>query len=160
MASKGPDLYRRGLYTYWKRAVNPPRMLIFDAATREYCSVLRKETNTPLQALVLMNDVTFLEAARALADRIVSEGEGDLDARLRFGFRLACGAKPSDAEMDVMRDTYQDFKAYFEKDKEAAADFLKQGAASIDNVKDPAMHAALMAATHLALNLDRTITLE
>ena len=158
--SGGRDLYRRGLYTYWKRAVNPPRMLIFDAATREYCSVLRRSTNTPLQALVLMNDVTFLESARALAERMMKEGGDELDGRLEYGFRLACGAKPNVTELKVMRATYQDFKEMYTKDPKGAEDLLAQGTSTRDASLDAIEHAALMAAAHLALNLDRSITLE
>jgi hypothetical protein len=158
--SQGADLYRRGLYTYWKRAVNPPRMLLFDAATREYCSVGRTATNTPLQALVLMNDITFVEAARALAERMIREGGDTLDERLTHGFRCAVGGNPSALELDSMRSTYEEFHHHFTDHPEAAKAFLAQGKEVSAVIPDLVEQAAFMAAAHLALNLDRTLTLE
>ena len=93
--SKGPDLYRRSLYTFWKRTIAPPMMMNFDSAQRETCVVRETRTDTPLQALNLMNDVTFVEAARFLGQRMMKEGGRDADARLRYGFRLALGRAPS-----------------------------------------------------------------
>jgi hypothetical protein len=158
--SKGNDLYRRGLYTYWKRAVNPPRMLIFDSATREYCVVGRNATNTPLQALVLMNDVTFIEAARNLAERMMKDGGATVEQRLTYGFRLAIGNSPNKTELGAMRATYTDFKASFQADQAAAAELLSQGESPRDATLDIVEHAAYTAAAHLALNLDRAINLE
>lgn len=158
--SKGRDLYRRSIYTYWKRAVNPPRMLIFDSATREYCVVDRNSTNTPLQALVLMNDVTFVEAARALAERMMNEGGETVEARLEFGFRLAIGIKPTETELNILRKTYDDFRMDFTKDPKSAEEFLTPGESPRDQSLDPVEHAAFTAAAHLTLNLDRSINLE
>ena len=99
--ARAPDLYRRSLYTFWKRTIAPPMMINFDAAGRESCVVRETRTNTPLQALNLMNDVTFLEAARFIGQRMMKEGGADAAARLRYGFRLrdrphAIGAETAD----------------------------------------------------------------
>src|SRR5438045_7998579 len=84
----GKDLYRRTMYTFWKRSAPPPTLLTFDAPDRETCVVRRSRTNTPLQALILMNDPTYLEASRKLAERMVREGGTTFEARAVFGFRL------------------------------------------------------------------------
>jgi hypothetical protein len=94
--AKGPDLYRRSLYTFWKRTSAPPMMMNFDASQREACTVRENRTNTPLQALNLMNDVTFVEAARFIGQRMLLEGGAEADSRLRHGFRMALGrSRPS-----------------------------------------------------------------
>ena len=111
--SKGPDLYRRSLYTFWKRTIAPPMMVNFDSAQRETCVVRETRTDTPLQALNLMNDVTFVEAARFLGQRMMKEGGRDADARLRYGFRLALGRAPSQAEQQILRDNLRFHLDYF-----------------------------------------------
>jgi len=98
----GESLYRRSLYTFWKRTVAPPAMVTFDAAGRESCRVLQTRTNTPLQALTLMNEVTFVEAARRLAERIMREGGSTSDERLDFAFRLVLARTPTPAELHVL----------------------------------------------------------
>src|SRR5205823_8132739 len=98
----GPNLYRRSLYTYWKRTVAPPGLMTFDAANRETCVVRESRTNTPLQALNLLNDVTYVEAARVLAERVLNGGKSDI-ANLRQMFRLATGRQPTDRELTVLR---------------------------------------------------------
>src|SRR5918993_1495457 len=103
--SKGPDLYRRSLYTFWKRTIPPPMMMNFDAANREACVVREMRTNTPLQSLNLMNDVTFVEAARFIGQRMLKEGGSDDAARLRYGFRLLTARMPAPAELQVFRDS-------------------------------------------------------
>ena len=95
MQDKGDALYRRSLYTYWKRTVTPPFMANFDAPNREVCTVYENRTNTPLQALDLMNDVAFLEASRKLAERMMVEGGATPAERLDHGFQLAPGASAS-----------------------------------------------------------------
>lgn len=85
------DLHRRSLYTFWKRTVPPPTMLMFDAAERNTCTVLRQNTSTPLQALALLNDVQFIEAARFIGQRMLREGGASLNDRLAWGFRLVTG---------------------------------------------------------------------
>ena len=98
--SHGKDLYRRGMYTFWKRTVPPASLATFDAPDREKCTARRALTNTPLQALVLMNDPTYVEAARALAQRALREGGKDVDSRLAYAFRLATARKPTGKESE------------------------------------------------------------
>jgi hypothetical protein len=97
-----PALYRRSLYTYWKRTVGPPAMIAFDASDRESCSVKPKRTNTPLQALNLMNDTIYLEASRHLAERMLREGGLSAEHRLAWGFRLAVARPPSPTELRAL----------------------------------------------------------
>src|SRR5213078_2768980 len=102
--SAGAELYRRSMYTFWKRTVPPASLLTFDAPDREKCVARRAVTNTPLQALVLMNDPTYVEAARALAVRAAREGGKDATSRLRYAFRLATARWPSAQEAGVLRE--------------------------------------------------------
>jgi hypothetical protein len=157
--SQGPDLYRRSLYTFWKRTIAPPFMVNFDAPNHESCVVRETRTNTPLQALNLMNDVAFLEAARFLGQRMMQAG-GDATARLRFGFRLATGRWPSPAEEQVLRDDFHFHRDYFSTNTKKAGEFLDQG----DSPADPALNrpelAAYAAVASMILNLDETITKE
>jgi hypothetical protein len=106
--SAGDDIYRRSLYTFWKRTVPHPVMLAFDAPEREFCSVRRSRTNTPLQALVLMNEPAFLEAARQLAQRVLREGGADDAARLAYAFRCATGRAPEQQEAPVLLRSLED----------------------------------------------------
>jgi hypothetical protein len=130
---KGEKLYRRSLYTFWKRTLPPPNMLTFDATTREVCTARRETTTTPLQALVLLDDTQFVEAARVLAERLVQELPQDVDARILKAFRLATGRKPAPREQDILRRLYQEQLALFEKDTGAAATFLKTGEHSVEH---------------------------
>ena len=101
--SHGKDLYRRGMYTFWKRTVPPASLATFDAPDREKCTARRALTNTPLQALALLNDPTYVEAARALAQRTLLEGGTDETSRLAYAFRLATARKPTGKEAGVLR---------------------------------------------------------
>src|SRR5205085_7039070 len=105
VADTGDDQYRRSLYIYWKRQSPPPNMLLFDAPTREYCVVRRPRTNTPLQALTLLNDPQFVEASRAFASRIIRTCGSDDRKRLEYAFRVATSRKPSPEELQVLVDT-------------------------------------------------------
>src|SRR5277367_834913 len=111
--SHGDDLHRRALYTFWKRTVAPPMLANFDSALRESCVVRETRTNTPLQALNLMNDVTFLEAARLLGQRMIKEGGSSPNQRLSYGFRLLTGRAPSAEEEDILRQDLQYHLDYF-----------------------------------------------
>ncbi len=158
--SHGPDLYRRSLYTFWKRTIAPPMMLNFDAANHESCVVRETRTNTPLQALDLMNDVTFLEAARFLGQRMIKEG-GEIPAtRLRYGFRLATGRWPSPGEEQVLRDNLQFHLDYFSSDAGRAKEYVSQGESPPDPAIEPRVLAGYEAVASVMLNLDETITQE
>ena len=155
--SKGADLYRRGLYTFWKRTIAPPMMLNFDSAQRESCVVRETRTDTPLQALNLMNDVTFVEAARFLGQRMMKEGGPDPDARLRYGFRLALGRGPSAAEQQILRDNLRFHMDYFAgKEGEVAAS--SQGDSRPDPSLDRRELAAYASVASVLLNMDEMVT--
>ena len=158
--SQGADLYRKSLYSYWKRAVNPPRETIFDASGREVCNVRHKITNTPLQALALMNDETFIEAARHLAERMIRDGGATPESRLAHGYHLTTGYRADAAQLAVLMRNRDHFAAHFAAHPDEATDFLATGASPRDATLDPIEHASYTAAAHLMLNLDETITLE
>src|SRR5688572_28564611 len=146
------------MYTYWKRQSTPPNMLIFDAPTREYCVVRRLRTNTPLQALALMNDPQFVEASRGFGYRIMTEVSQDTRKRIAHAFRLATARTPSNDETQVLLDVYHQELARFKKDTEATEKFLKVGGFKPDEDVDPAELAAWTAVASMILNLDETIT--
>ena len=125
--SHGSDLYRRSMYTFWKRTVPPPELNTFDAPDREKCTARRGITNTPLQALVLMNDPTYVEAARALAERDLREG-GTTDAdRIRYAFRLATDRDPSPQELNILEALYKKQLAHYQADKSSARKLVAVG---------------------------------
>ena len=155
---KGADLYRRSLYTFWKRTVAPPMMANFDSAMRESCVVREMRTNTPLQALNLMNDVTFLEAARFVGHRMMKEGGPETASRLRYGFRLVAGRMPTPAEVQVLQDNFQYHLDYFAENAGKVSPFLSQGESSSDATLNSSELAAYAAVASLLLNLDETVT--
>jgi hypothetical protein len=156
----GPDLYRRSLYTFWKRTVAPPSMLTFDAAGRETCTVREPRTNTPLQALTLLNDVTYVEAARVLAQRVVAEGPPTPEGRIALAFRRATGRRPTAAELRLLLDGYQAHLAHYRDRPEAARALARAGEARPATALDPVELAALTVVASTILNLDETITKE
>ena len=155
----GAKLYRRSLYTYWKRSVPPPNMFAIDAPTRETCIVRRQRTNTPLMALVMLNDPTFVEAARALAERAMKNA-ADLPTRIEFMFELATARPPESDERDVLLALYQRQHDVFRNDNDAAAKLLAVGDSKRDEDLAPADHAALATVASIILNLDEAITKE
>jgi hypothetical protein len=155
----GPSLYRRSLYTFWKRTIAPPTLMNFDAANRETCVVRETRTNTPLQALNLMNDVTFVEPARVLAERVLKSAE-TRDARLALAFRLAAVRSPSAAELKVLRSALDRHHVHYREDRVAALKLVSIGEAARDRKLDVAEHAAYAAVCNLILNLDEVITKE
>ncbi len=159
-ADKGENLYRRSLYTYWKRTVAPPAMTTFDAPDRETCTVRTTRTNTPLQALNLMNDVTYLEASRKLAERMMKEGGVNPRERIDYAFRLATARPIKAQESEILLDTFQHFQDSYLKDPEAAVQFLSEGESERDKTLDPAELASYTAVASLILNLDETVTKE
>ncbi|MFQ5733849.1 MAG: DUF1553 domain-containing protein, partial [Planctomycetaceae bacterium] len=158
--SHGGDLYRRSMYTYWKRTVAPPVMLAFDAPDRESCRVRRARTNTPLQALALLNDVTFLEAARVLAERALTEGGNSPAARIAYAFRLTTARRPRPAELRILTAGFRAHRAHYRKDRKAAERLVSTGEAKRDPKLDAAELAAYTATTSLILNLDEVVTKE
>ena len=157
---KGEDLHRRSLYTYWKRSVPHPAMLTFDAPFRETCVVRRTRTSTPLQALNLMNDPTYVEAARILAQRMMLEGGAGPEERIAYGFRLTVGRPPQPEELEVLTAGYRDMLADFRGDRAAADELLKVGETPRNASLDPVELAAYATVASTLLNLDETITKE
>jgi hypothetical protein len=155
----GANLYRRSLYTHWRRTVAPPGLMTFDAANRETCVVRQTRTNTPLQSLTLMNDVTFVEAARVLAQRVLKECTTPAE-RLTLAFRLVTGRPPYPAELQVLlRGLAHHESTYRARPQEAAA-LVSTGEFPRDAALDVADLAAYTAVTNLLLNLDEAITKE
>ena len=152
------NLYRRSLYTYWKRTVPPPSMATFDAPEREFCMVRRSRTNTPLQAFVLMHDPQFVEAARFLAERMILEGGDTPKNRLRFGFRAVTSRQPSPTELSLLQETLKKLLARYKTDPEAAMKLLSVGALPPTSQFEPFEHAAYAALARILLNLSETIT--
>lgn len=156
--SHGPDLYRRGLYTFWKRTSPPPSLITFDAPDREVCTVRRARTNTPLQALVLLNDPTYVEASRKLAERMMTEGGASADARIAFAFRIATARLPHSKEAAVLRRIFDAQLDVYKKDPEAAKKLLAIGESKRNEQLDAAELAAWTMTASVMLNLDETIT--
>jgi hypothetical protein len=157
---KGANLYRRSLYIYRKRTVPHPTMATFDAPSREVCQVKRARTNTPLQALELLNDVTYVEAARRLAQLMLKEGGTSAAQRLTYAFRLATARAPGPAELQVLTRGLERYRQAFRADAEAGRRFVKEGDSPVDDRVDPVELAAYTAAASVILNLDETITKE
>jgi hypothetical protein len=156
----GEKLYRRSLYTFWKRAVPPPTMMTFDSAGREACTVRATRTNTPLQALNLMNDVTFIEASRLMAERMMKEGGATAGERIAFGFRLATARTPARREAEILGASFQYQLDRYQTDNEAALKLLSEGEHPRDESLDAAELAAYTSVASLILNLDETVTKE
>ena len=155
--SHGADLYRRTMYTFWKRTCPPPTLSTFDAPDREVCTVRRARTNTPLQALILMNDPTYVEAARKLAERVLAHA-GSADDRLALMFRLVLARGPTARETTVLRRIADEQIAKFREDNDAALKLLSVGESPRDERIAPAELAAWTAAASAILNLDETVT--
>jgi hypothetical protein len=153
------DLWRRSLYTYWKRTLPPPSMMAFDAPNRELCTMRRESTNTPLQALVLMNDPQFLEASRAFAERILLElPEASDKERIAFAFEVVTGRVPTRSELNALSRELREQRAVYELQPGAAEELLSTGAAPRDETIDAADYAAYTMVANLILNLSETVT--
>ena len=157
---KGENLYRRSLYTYRKRTVAPPSMIAFDASTRETCTVRETRTNTPLQALTLMNDVTFVEASCALAERMMTEGGATPNERIVFAFRLATSRRPHPVEQTILLNGFRQHLEQYHGDPDAAQKLTSAGESVRSAEIDVVELAAYMATASLILNLDEAITKE
>ena len=158
--SHGPDLYRRTMYTFWKRTVPPATLSTFDAPDREKCVARRAVTNTPLQALVTLNDPTYIEAARVLAERALRDGGKDTSNRIAFAFRLATARRPSLQETKVLRELLTQQLALYRGDVAAAEKLLTVGESKPDGKLERAELAAWTVVASTILNLDETITKE
>jgi len=156
--SHGSDLYRRSMYTFWKRSVPYPSLNTFDAPDREKCTAQRSITNTPLQALVLMNDPTYVEAARALAERDLTEAGADDKDRIQYVFRLAMDRDPTPEEFTILDGLCKKELAHYEADKSAAAKLLATGESKVNPKFQPAELAAWTLVASTILNMDETIT--
>ena len=154
----GDKLWRRSLYTFWKRTSPQPTMTTFDAAGREACSVRPNRTSTPLQALALMNDVTFVESARGLAQRVLRAGPATPDERVKLAFRLVLTRAPKPAELPVLLENLHSHLARFRADPKAAQSLLSAGESPRDPQLDPVELASYTALASLLLNLDEAIT--
>lgn len=154
----GEAQYRRSLYIHWKRQSPPPNLLLFDAPTREYCVVRRPRTNTPLQALALLNDPQFVEASRGFGYRMLCRDEADDRARLAYAFRLATSRNPSSGELDTLLELLKKQEADFAKNGSATDQFLAIGEWKPTRDIDKAKLAAWTTVASLILNLDETVT--
>jgi Protein of unknown function (DUF1553)/Protein of unknown function (DUF1549)/Planctomycete cytochrome C len=157
---KGPNLYRRSLYVYRKRTVPHPALATFDAPSRETCQVKRARTNTPLQALELLNDVAYVEAARALGQLMIAEGGRSPDERIIYAFRRATARMPSRSELAVLQDGLDRYRAAYRSDPSAAEQLVHHGESPVDPDIDPIELAAYTATAGVILNLDETISQE
>jgi len=153
----GENLYRRSMYIYWKRSAPAPAMTIFDAPTREKCSLRRSRTNTPLQALVTMNDTQFVEAARVLAEAALQQ-DTSIDQQIVFAYRRATGVSPTNATLAILMEAFVEEQKRFHQNPESATKFLAIGESPRDQSLDSAVHAAMTTVASMILNLDETLT--
>lgn len=152
--SEGDGLYRRGLYTFVRRNSPHPAMTAFDAPNREICTVTRENTNTPMQALVLMNDTEFVEASKVLAERMQKEGGDSVDDQIAYGFRLAVSRHPKEEEKAILKEMYQQQQNRFEEHPSEARDLLSVGKKQLDTDLNKVRTAALTMVANTMLNHD------
>jgi hypothetical protein len=154
----GDGLYRRSLYTFWKRTVPPPSMAAFDAPEREFCVVRRSRTNTPLQAFVMLHDPQFVEAARHLGLRMLTEGGSTTQKRIEYGFRLCYARPPTDREAKVLTALFESRLKQYRDDEAATARVLSVGDSPLDATLNPAEFAAWTTIGRVMLNLSEFVT--
>jgi hypothetical protein len=157
-ASRGADLYRRGLYTTWQRTYLHPSLLNFDAPTREECTVNRTASNTPLQALDLLNDPIYVEAARVFAQHAVASGGKSFTSRLDWVFDRALNRHPSAEERSILRGLYERNLRRFAAAPGSARELLREGEAPPLPQENPVQLAAMATVTRAVLNLHELIT--
>ncbi len=155
---KGDGLYRRSLYTFWKRTAPPPVMTTFDATSREVCVAKREETATPLQALALLNGPQYVEASRALAQRLMTQHPGQVAGRIQTAFRLCTSRSPEPQEAAILTQLYQEQLAYYRENPKAAKELLKTGNSPAGSGLDPAGLAATTILCKTLFNYDETVT--
>ena len=146
------------MYTLWKRTAPPASLATFDAPDREKCTARRAQTNTPLQALVLLNDPTYVETSRALAERAIKEGGTDPGSRIAYAFRLATARKPSKEEVKVLRSLFDGRLTAYRHDRQGALKLLGVGESPRDPRLDVAELAAYATVASVIFNLDETVT--
>ena len=156
--SQGEELYRRGIYTFWRRSIPYPAFVGFDAPSRQQCTAQRPRSNTPLQALTTLNDPSFFEAARALAQRLMDEGGKDAEARVTYGFRLCLARSPTAKERTRLTALFEQQWANFKADGKAAETLARFGHAPAPVGLDASELAAWTIVANVLLNLDETIT--
>ena len=154
----GTELYRRSMYTFWKRTVPPPSMMAFDAPSRDLCTVKRQETNTPLQALVLLNDPQVVEASRMLAHRAIDNAGGEVRERIAYMFRLATSRTPEEGELALLAQYFEEERLRFTGQPEAAEQYLQVGEYTLQTETQDAELAAYALVANAILNLDEAIT--
>lgn len=156
--TRADQLFRRTLYTFWKRTVPPPSMATFDAPSREYCVVRRSSTNTPLQALVMLHDPQFVEAARFLGKRMLQSDQSSVELKIAFGFKCCTSREPVEAELEILLATYYQRLDQYRADLSAANQVLGVGGIKISVVQDRAELAALTQVARMLMNLSEFLT--
>ena len=154
---QGDNLYRRSMYTIWKRTTPPPSMMNFDTSERNVCTVRRQSTSTPLQALVLLNDPQYVEASRLLAERLLREEQGGSRAQIALGYRLLTSRLPDDEEVELLAGLYEEELDTFKADRESALELLSVGEYPRDERFDPAQLAALTVVANTIMNFDEAV---
>ncbi|WP_298863712.1 DUF1553 domain-containing protein [uncultured Gimesia sp.] len=151
-------VYRRGMYTFWKRTSPPPEMSTFDAPSRETCTMRRERTNTPLQALLLLNDPQYLEAARALAQRMMKEGGKSPEDHIKFAYLLATAKPIAPKDLTLTLNTFKDMLSHYQADPKAAAKLIAVGESKPDATLNPQELAAWTMIANLIFNLDEVLS--
>jgi hypothetical protein len=157
-ADRGDDLYRRGIYTFWQRTFPHPSLLAFDAPSREECVLERTISDTPLQALDLLNDPIYVEAARVFAEHVLKEGGSTLPRQLTWAFYRAAGRPPEASELRTLSQLHEKSLARFKADPESAAQFIRIGERPVASGIPSATLAAMASVTRVMLNLHEVIT--
>ncbi|OYP28211.1 PSD1 and planctomycete cytochrome C domain-containing protein [Rhodopirellula sp. MGV] len=157
-ADKDENQYRRGVYTHWQRTFLHPMLKAFDAPSREECTAARARSNTPLQALVLLNDPTFIEAARSFAERIMHEGGAEVDSKVDWAYKSAVSRAADPAIHQTLRHVFESNLERYRNDTQAASALLSQGNTASDGQLDAAELAAWTSVARVLLNLQETIT--
>jgi hypothetical protein len=154
----GDDLYRRSIYIFWRRSVGPT--MLFDSSARQVCTVKQSRTNTPLHALTLMNDITYVEAARKMAERVMKQGGSEDAERLTYAFRLATGRFPTDREQQTLLQVLANVREKLSEDKAGVDELLSVGEAPVDETLVRTELAAYAGVMNVILNLDEVLTRE
>jgi hypothetical protein len=155
--SVGTDLYRRSLYTVWKRTAPMPDMTAFDSPSREVCSVKRTSTVTPQQAFILLNDIQFVEACRVLSERSLKKGGSGAADRIRFAFRRLTARSPDPTELKLLEQLLEEQTAIFKTEPERAEKLVGVGGRKRDSTLDTIELAAMTTVSQAIMNLDATV---